>query len=90
MPSATADRALFLEELTRVEEGGAKALALARLARAGLPVPDAFVLPPDHRDVPARRLLAALGGRLMSGSLPTGGLCVPLTMLSLLYNENVR
>src|SRR5436190_8293679 len=47
-----------------VAAAGGKALVLARARRAGLPVPDGFVVLPDEPLDPAaiRRALAALGG----------------------------
>jgi pyruvate,water dikinase len=51
-----------LARVTSVEQAGHKALTLARLARHGIRVPEAFVLPPDTGAFRADALLAALGG----------------------------
>jgi len=51
-----------LSDLVSAAQGGAKALGLAELARAGIDVPEAIVIPPGEIDVSPEELLARLGG----------------------------
>ncbi len=60
-----------LSAVTSVEEAGAKAASLAELARHGIPVPGAFVIPPSVTTVPGRQVLEALGGRVAVRSSAT-------------------
>jgi phosphohistidine swiveling domain-containing protein len=54
-----------------VEWAGAKAFHLAQLARNGIPIPEAFVLPVGSTDTPGDDLLRALGGRVAVRSSAT-------------------
>src|SRR5215813_10932568 len=62
IPLAAADSA---------ERVGAKALRLAELHRAGLPVPEALVLPADSESLPDGDVLERLGGCLAVRSSAT-------------------
>jgi phosphohistidine swiveling domain-containing protein len=60
-----------LREVDSADWAGGKAFHLAELARNGIPVPDAFVLPADVQELPESDVLAALGGCLAVRSSAT-------------------
>jgi phosphohistidine swiveling domain-containing protein len=60
-----------LREVRSAECGGAKAFHLAQLARNGIPIPEAFVLPVGSLETPGDELLEALGGRVAVRSSAT-------------------
>jgi len=62
MESCEIEMLVPLAEVTSPAQGGGKAVALAELARNGIPVPQAYVIPPDAGSVSAQALLEALGG----------------------------
>lgn len=64
MRALRVERLRRLVEVTTVEDGGGKAATLARLARAGFPVPDGYVVSGPVGEPGARKLLLALGGRV--------------------------
>jgi phosphohistidine swiveling domain-containing protein len=62
MPVLERDVLIPLAEVTSAGQAGTKALRLADLARQGVPVPEAFVLPAGSGHLPEEGLLDRLGG----------------------------
>src|SRR5262245_14721854 len=62
MPELELDVLVPLAEVVSPEQGGAKGFHLAELARHGVPVPAAFVLPAGSGEVPGAEVLEDLGG----------------------------
>ena len=60
MPELELDVLVPLAEVVSPEQGGAKGFHLAALARHGVPVPAAFVLPAGSGEVPGAEVLEEL------------------------------